>query len=294
MAAAKAMLDEVHASLPARKFDDNTYILGRMCSHNIVITCLPAGIYGAVSAATVATRMLSTFQSIRFGLVVGIGGGVPGEADIRLGDVVVGQPTKRSGGVLRCDVDFEHTSTLNKPSYLLLNALSNLQANHLVHGNEITKLLSEMLKKYPLMRHKIMPDEQDRLFRADYEHSSPLGSCSDCDKRHLVTRALRDTAPQIHYGLIASVTKVVRDGATRDRLARKLKNLCFEMEAAGLMDNFPCLVIRGISDYADSHKNDHWQGYAAATAAAYAKELLSVIPSEDVESEQRVSQLYQI
>ena len=49
------------------------------------------------------------------------------------------------------------------------------------------------------------------------------------------------------------------------------------------MDNFPCLVIRGICDYADSHKNKQWQGYAAATAAAYAKELLSVIHPNQIE-----------
>jgi len=60
-------------------------------------------------------------------------------------------------------------------------------------------------------------------------------------------------------------------------LRKELDVLCFEMEAAGLMDNFPCLVVRGICDYADSHKNNLWQGYAAAMAAAYAKELLSVI-----------------
>jgi hypothetical protein len=53
------------------------------------------------------------------------------------------------------------------------------------------------------------------------------------------------------------------------------------MEAAGLMISFPCLVIRGICDYADSHKNKTWQPYAAGTAAAYAKEMLSVIlPAE--------------
>jgi hypothetical protein len=43
------------------------------------------------------------------------------------------------------------------------------------------------------------------------------------------------------------------------------------MEAAGLMDHFLCVVIRGICDYSDTHKNDILQGYAAATAAAYAK-----------------------
>jgi nucleoside phosphorylase len=74
----------------------------------------------------------------------------------------------------------------------------------------------------------------------------------------------------------------MKHGDTRDRLPQKDGILCFEMEAAGLMDNFPCLVIRGICDYADSHKNKQWQEYAAATAAAYAKELLSVIPANQV------------
>jgi len=92
--------------------------------------------------------------------------------------------------------------------------------------------------------------------------------------------------PAIHYGLIASGDQVMRHGATRDRLRKELDVLCFEMEAAGLMDSFPCLVIRGICDYADSHKNKRWQSYAAATAAAYAKELLRTIPGNHVVSTQ--------
>lgn len=58
--------------------------------------------------------------------------------------------------------------------------------------------------------------------------------------------------------------------------------MCFEMEAAGLVDNFPCLTIRGICDYADSHKNKIWQEYAAATAAAYAKELFLAVNATEV------------
>ncbi|CEO59881.1 Putative WD domain-containing protein [Penicillium brasilianum] len=54
------------------------------------------------------------------------------------------------------------------------------------------------------------------------------------------------------------------------------------MEAAGLLNNFPCSVIRGICDYADSHKNKEWQGYAAAVAAAYAKELPLVVPTDQI------------
>ncbi len=75
----------------------------------------------------------------------------------------------------------------------------------------------------------------------------------------------------------------MRDAAERDRVSSELGGvLCFEMEAAGLMNSFPCLVIRGICDYADSHKNKRWQAYAAGTAASYAKELLSVIPPAEV------------
>jgi hypothetical protein len=82
--------------------------------------------------------------------------------------------------------------------------------------------------------------------------------------------------PAIHYGTIASGNRVMKDAVERDKVSQDLGGvLCFEMEAAGLMNNFPCLVIRGISDYSDSHKNDGWQRYAAATAAAFARELLN-------------------
>ena len=82
---------------------------------------------------------------------------------------------------------------------------------------------------------------------------------------------------------IASGNQVIKDAAVRDRLSAELGGvLCFEMEAAGLMNSFPCLVVRGICDYADSHKNKRWQPYAAGTAAAYAKEVLSVIPPAEV------------
>jgi hypothetical protein len=81
----------------------------------------------------------------------------------------------------------------------------------------------------------------------------------------------------------------MKDGNTRDRLSSELSGvLCFEMEAAGLMNSFPCLVIRGICDYADSHKNKGWQPYAAAAAAAYGKTLLSIIPAAEVAKQRTV------
>jgi len=89
-AAAEAMLADKHPNSPTNPNDDNKYILGRIYDHNVVIACLRSGVYGTTSAAILAKQMQSTFQSIRFFLMVGIGGGAPSEtADIRLGDVVV-------------------------------------------------------------------------------------------------------------------------------------------------------------------------------------------------------------
>ncbi|KAI1013599.1 hypothetical protein LB504_013194 [Fusarium proliferatum] len=52
------------------------------------------------------------------------------------------------------------------------------------------------------------------------------------------------------------------------------------MEGAGVWDSFPCIVIKGACDYADSHKDKDWQRYAAATAAACAKAFLGFwVPS---------------
>ncbi|KAF2022441.1 kinesin, partial [Setomelanomma holmii] len=101
LAAAQAMLDEEHAELPREKFDPNLYTLGRIGEHNIVINCLPAGHMGIGPAAAGAARMVSRFRSIRFGLMVGVGGGVPSPTvDVRLGDVVVSHPFRQHGGVV--------------------------------------------------------------------------------------------------------------------------------------------------------------------------------------------------
>lgn len=83
--------------------------------------------------------------------------------------------------------------------------------------------------------------------------------------------------PYIHYALVASGDQVMKDAHTRDRTARELDILCFEMETAGLRDQLPCLVTRGICDYCDPQKNKQSQGYAALAAAAYAKDLLMVL-----------------
>jgi nucleoside phosphorylase len=291
MAAAIGMLDERHRILPSRPQDNNNYEFGRIGGHNMVIACLPSGMTGTISAARVATQMLSTFTELRFALMVGIGGGVPSEEhDIRLGDVVVSKPTGTFGGVIQYDFGktvqedkFIRTGSLNKPPELLLSAVANLEAKHMMENHVVAKYLSEMMRKHPTMAPQFTcPGIQyDSLYKAEYDHPEGYAICSQCDAGKLIYRKSRPSEDVvIHYGLIASGDQVMRHGRARDRLRRELDVLCFEMEAAGLMDSFPCLVIRGICDYADSHKNKRWQPYAAATASAYAKALLSVIPTK--------------
>ena len=130
-------------------------------------------------------------------------------------------------------------------------------------------------------------DEQDRLFNPAYDHPQDEDTCIKCDKTQLIHRDPRTPdKPRIHYGLIASGNQVIKHGKTRDRLSKEHGVLCFEMEAAGLMNQLPCLVIRGICDYSDSHKNKQWQGYAALTAAVYAKILLSVVSASQFRKSQ--------
>ncbi|KAL5336660.1 hypothetical protein BJX70DRAFT_273667 [Aspergillus crustosus] len=117
----------------------------------------------------------------------------------------------------------------------------------------------------------------DVLLRSSYCHTE-RSTCIHCPHGMAVQREPRvGRTVTIHYGTIASGNQVMKDAITRDRLSSELGGvLCFEMEAAGLMNTLPCLVIRGIYDYSDSHKNASWQPFAAAVAAIYAKELLGL------------------
>ncbi|KAI3190748.1 hypothetical protein CBS147311_9727 [Penicillium roqueforti] len=286
MAAAKTMVDSVHPSLSQSESDHNTYTLGSISGHNVVVACLPSGVYGTTAAAVVLAHMLETFPSLRFGLMVGIGGGVPSKnADIRLGDVVISMPTANSGGVVQYDYGkalrdghFERTGSLNKPPQYLLTAVSPIRSDAIGGSTSTDENISVVLQRHPNLRQFCRPDV-DWLFQASYNHSGGIADCSKCDQKQLVTRPSRETkGPIIHYGLIASGNQVMKDAVTRDTIAQELNILCFEMEAAGLMDQLPCLAIRGICDYCDSYKHKEWQGYAALTAAAYSKALLGAVP----------------
>ncbi|KAK4174654.1 putative ankyrin repeat protein [Triangularia setosa] len=286
-AAATAMLDAVDDAPSDLNdtLDTNSYTFGGIGPHNIVIAGLPSGHYGTNNAASVANNMARSFPALQIRLMVGVGGGVPGTRhDIRLGDVVVSQQVIQYdfGKTVERGI-FRLKSHPIRPPQILLNAIGTLQAKHELSPSQIPLFLSQMLERHPDMRSKgygHSEELRDLLFDATYEHIQSLDDdCRGCNVSHIVTRKPRaDLHPRIHYGTVASGNQVMKHGQTRDRLAKEHDIMCFEMEAAGLMDSFPCLVVRGICDYSDSHKSKEWQRYGAATAAAFAKELLLFIP----------------
>ncbi|KID95641.1 Nucleoside phosphorylase domain protein, partial [Metarhizium majus ARSEF 297] len=267
LAAAEALLDEEHESLEPDLNDDNLYTFGTCCQHNVVIAGLPAGRTGNNSAAAIATRMKASFRAIRFILLVGIGGGVPSaDHDIRLGDVVISQPAQNHGGVVQYDFGkekpdgFERTGCLDCPPTLLLNAVTKLKVRHARKKSRSPTYMNELRRDPGFKRNSAMVDV---LYEAEYNHVGKEGqACHSCSEEQIVKRELRNGPEEfvIHYGTIASGNKLMRDAVTRDRVSEGLGGvLCFEMEAAGLMNIASCLVIRGVCDYADSHKNKRWQ-----------------------------------
>ncbi|KAK1641297.1 hypothetical protein BDP81DRAFT_131052 [Colletotrichum phormii] len=304
--AAQAFLDERHERpREVSQNDSNNYALGKLGDHNVVIAVLPNGEYGIASAAVVAGDMLHSFPNIRLGLMVGIGGGAPSQKhDIRLGDIVVSSPHDGKGGVFQYDFGktiqnqtFLETGFLNQSPKVLRAAVSGLKAMYEADGHQLDDYVKMVIEKKPRLRKKYSRPHpsSDRLYKSDIvlTPDSEEGCIEPCryDSTHLVPRRERDEdedSPTVHYGLIASANQLMKDALIRDRLAAEKDVLCFEMEAAGLMNHFPCLVIRGICDYSDSHKNKDWQGFAAMVAAAYARDVLRQIPPNKIEAERRV------
>ncbi|CAF9916397.1 MAG: hypothetical protein GOMPHAMPRED_000985 [Gomphillus americanus] len=288
VAAAEAMLDAVHRALPNPPNDKNVYCLGSISGHNVAITTLPLGIPGTTAATAVAIRMLSTFRSISIPLLVGVGGGVPKD-DIRLGDVVVGVPLAGHNAIVQYDFGktlssgtIQRIGNLNKPKEQLLAAAAMVRASHQAAPSKMPEFIERALQNKHLLKngYGYPGPENDILVTGACEHVSETQECHMCEPWVIVRKPRLDGNPRIHYGPIGSGNQVVKNREVRDRLAKTLGNLCFEMEAAGIMDCFPALVIRGICDYCDSYKTKDFQPYAALAAAAFAKELLESLPHE--------------
>ncbi|TRX92231.1 hypothetical protein FHL15_006846 [Xylaria flabelliformis] len=292
VAAAKVMLDRIHDNIPSDQNieDDNNYILGNLQGHNVVVAYPKSGVYGKTSVAGVTTQLHASFKSVRFNVMIGIAGGVPDtKEDIRLGDVVVSKSTAGWPGVVQYDVNgergedqFNRGKALNQPTPLLLTAIGKTEVAAIFDESHFSQYISKILQNDHITFVHPGP-EQDVLFESNYDHAtvqSEQDGCDHCDPDKIRPRQPRETQnPIVHYGRIASGQNLIRHGMTRDRLAHEQGVLCFETAAAGLGDAAQYLVIRGICDYADSHSSKLWHSYAAAAAAAYAREVLTFIPT---------------
>ena len=301
--AARLVLDEEYPREEVQ-YQNTRYLGGRIGKHQVVIGVQRR--MGLSQAAILAEKMRAGFPNIRYFLLVGIAGGVPRHgpagavSELVLGDVVVSSPRGNHGGVVQYDKGaWQGQGRLNFRGHTngvpgdLLAAVNNFRSEGWSKTN-IATVLKQMRLKLDAQRRQQYNDpgpNRDRLFQDDYEHQgTDQDDCRDfCDADHTISRSDRgDSAirlldePKIHFGNIASSNQLQISAMERNRVQKEHEAICFEMEAAGVFEENPCVVVRGICDYADSHKNKGWQDYAAATAAAYAKGLLAMIPAADV------------
>ncbi|KAL4772555.1 hypothetical protein BDW60DRAFT_207169 [Aspergillus nidulans var. acristatus] len=285
--------------------DTNAYINGRIGNHNVVLCYMPG--IGKESAASVASSLQVSYTGIKLALVVGICGGAPSPPnyqEIFLGDVII------SDSVIEYDFGRQYPGgfqqktavkdMLGRPSQEIRALLNGLRAENA--RNEFQSQIREYLHVLQQRGTKWdRPDIKDILFDASYlhkHHSDAPAGCScfrsnspdeicemaleedcdslGCDKSQAVRcqKTSENIQPSVYIGPIASADTVMKSGQYRDELVRKEKVIGFEMEGAGVWDNLPCIIIKGVCDYADSHKSKSWQAYAAATGASAAKAFL--------------------
>ncbi|KAI6779854.1 uncharacterized protein J7T54_003778 [Emericellopsis cladophorae] len=274
----------------------NSYVAGDINGHNIILAFLP-GTQGTIAAARVALNLSRSFTQIQLRLLVGVGGGVAGEneatlqrRDMRLGDVVVAMPGNGHHGLVQYDLGrdvddgFQLKGFLAPSPEFLLSAIIGLQTDR-----EMPTRLSEHIRAVldgddeDGREYDRLPASTDVLLLPNVPHFSHGCDCRNRMSRYAVRRGPRakPDIPTIHYRPIASGNSVIMSNGSRRRILDHLEDhgdvLCFEMEGTGLATESSCLVIRGISDYADPPKQKGWQRYAALAAAAFAKELLLTI-----------------
>lgn len=206
---------------------------------------------------------------------------------------------------------------LNSNIYRFLTTVQTDRYRTLLNKKALEHLRATQ-DRYP-EKYNYLGASEDKLFRSTYRHKHQLSAgcgicnqctershptcnialnstCEDlkCDEHQIVSRRRLDrksawthtsqaTAPHliVHFGTMASGDSVMKSAYDRDKIADSLNVIAFEMEGAGVFQSLPCLIIKGVCDYADSHKNKKWQNYAAVIAACVMKALLKWYPSAD-------------
>ncbi|QSS58082.1 hypothetical protein I7I51_07504 [Histoplasma capsulatum] len=308
--AVEALFDDTYDRLGKhygkQRGDANAYINGRIGRHDVVLCYLPG--MGKGNAAGVASSLRVSYSRIELALVVGICGGAPPPPkyqEIFLGDVVISDSVIEYDFGRRYPGGFQRKTgvkdTLGRPSREIRALLNSLRAENgrREFQAQTQHYLHSLQQTGTKWRH---PGVNDILFKAHYLHkhysdASPvMCSClgddapdqickdalgKDCNVLHcdqgqwIRCREVLDAIQtSIYIGPVASADMVMKCGQHRDEIVQREKVIGFEMEGAGVWDNVPCIIIKGVCDYADSHKNKLWQAYAAATGASAAKAFL--------------------
>ncbi|KAH7129019.1 nucleoside phosphorylase domain-containing protein [Dactylonectria macrodidyma] len=288
--------------------DTNTYVTGRIGSHDVVLAVLPN--MGTTGAAAAAASFRSSYSNLKLALLIGICGGVPNIAgyDAFLGDVVVSKTILQydygrqypGSFALKNTVD-DSLGRANKDIRGLLASFETELGRERLQGKaaaHLKRLQTAAVRKRRRANYQYPGAAEDKLFSPGYIHkhrtscntcvddpvafceSASKASCAEigCDEANLVSRqppfADGDYTPEIFIGCVGSGNTVMKSGQDRDRIATTHNIIAFEMEGAGIWDEVPCIVVKGICDYADSHKNKKWQDFAAASAASVARAML--------------------
>ncbi|KAL2217525.1 hypothetical protein M432DRAFT_441334 [Thermoascus aurantiacus ATCC 26904] len=294
--------------------DPNVYTTGRIGRHNVVLAHMPGMGKGAAASVAASFRcsyqgiQLALVVGICGGVPFVKEEGE--EKEIVLGDVVISEGVVQYDFGRRFPDKFvrkdDIRDNLSPPNAQVRSMLSKLEKPR---GRQ--RLQDRMSHYLAVLRDKtgaVYPGtDKDKLFDSSYRHKhQDLPTCDSCTncrqkedpvcykalkstcqqlhcdekmllpRRRLIkaSRGQHELKPIVHFGLIASGDTVMKSGQDRDEIAAREGVIAFEMEGAGVWDNFPCVVIKGVCDYADSHKNKDWQKYAAATAAACMKAFL--------------------
>lgn len=281
--AALCMLDKVHdGNFESDPGDDFQYIGGEINDHKIIIATFPPGMqYGGNSAAALANQIRKCMGgSLWFGLLVGIAAGLPDLSgnppkDIRLGDVLISLPEKGSSGVVQHDMVKQTTEGLENQSQqqmtipILRATFGRIRTMAQLKGNVFLRHLERV--------GDVLDDEGRFLFQDMGQENDVLYKTVGSEEVPEQRKPRNEPRTRTWYGAIGSGNTLMKSSQERDELRDRYKLIGLEMEAHGTMNTIPVGHIRGVCDYGDKHKNKEWQGFAAAVAAAYAREVLCEI-----------------
>ncbi|PMB63414.1 hypothetical protein BM221_010505 [Beauveria bassiana] len=305
------------------KGDTNTYITGRIGIHNVVLVTSP--MMNTTNATSTATCLRLSFHRVKLALLVGICGGIPeiDGRDVFLGDVVISRTLVQFDYGRQYPGHFAVKKTIddslgraNKDVRCLLASLESEFGRGRLEGKALVYLKSlqeAAIRERRRTKYSYPGKIKDRLYLPTYrhQHQTSCDSCcsgSDticelatrtsceqlgCNDAYLVKREQPDggdkSEPTLFIGCLGSGNTVMKSAEDRDRISADHGIIAFEMEGTGVWDEIPCIVVKGICDFSDSHKNKSWQDYAAATAAAVGRALLERYPRDDGDGNAAVS-----